>query len=225
MINPHTRVCPHAEQAAAVPSHFGSIKTKKWGYKVRELQNRTLRYRDQRLKEKNMSSKFPQIKGRKSNDRLSSVRKGRFKGSMAQEPGDRAPQARDGVREEEKDSEARGTPRPVCLRRSGTNCGPRSSQEAQEPQSLALPPSAPESAPAPLDRPAPALCPVLPGRCPAVPLQRIPSAEGAAASVSQVCLSVAHCLSGKLCSRGNGEEVISPTVGRRQRWMGRQLRA
>lgn len=33
------------------------------------------------------------------------------------------------------------------------------------------------------------------------------------------------CRSSKLCSRGNGEEAISPTVGRRQRWMGRQLRA
>lgn len=43
--------------------------------------------------------------------------------------------------------------------------------------------------------------------------------------VSQVCVSSAHCSSSKLCSRGNGEEVISPTVGRRQRWMGQQLRA
>lgn len=59
VINPRTRVCPHAEQAAAVPSHFGSIKTKKWGYKVRELQNRTLRYRDQRLKEKKHVLKVP----------------------------------------------------------------------------------------------------------------------------------------------------------------------
>lgn len=108
---------------------------------------------------------------------------------------------------QEEACEAQGTQTRTCLRRSGTHkeLGALNSTGAAAPSSLpqrALPraPRAPR-----------------PPRCSAS------SAEGAVVSVSQVCLSAAHCLSSKLCSRGNGEEVISPTVGRRQRWMGRQL--
>lgn len=87
-INPQTHVCTHTEQvaaAAAIPSQFVSIKTKNWGYKVKELQNQTVWYRDQRLKEKTLFSKPPQVKERKCNDWLSSVRTGGRTGSVAQE--------------------------------------------------------------------------------------------------------------------------------------------
>lgn len=218
VINPHTRVSTQAEQAAAaaIPSQFGSIRTKKRVYKVRELQNHSVVQGSKTKRKKpQLFSKLPQIKERKCNDWLSSVRIGGLKGLMVQELDDRALQAQVRVRDAGLEM-MRKTLR-LGARRSGTNRGPRNIQKAQELQHLAL------LLQHPLNQPVPKLHPVPPSRCPAVPLQHVLAAEGAVASASQVCLSVAHCLSSKLCSRGNGEEVISPTVGRRQRWMGRQL--
>lgn len=66
VINPHTHVSTHAEKAAAaaaILSQFGFMKTKKWGYKVRELQNQTVWCRDQRLKrKKNCSQSFHKLR-------------------------------------------------------------------------------------------------------------------------------------------------------------------
>lgn len=122
------------------------------------------------------------------------------------------------VRKQEEDSEAQGTPPLMCLRTLGTNRGPGIIQEAathcSSPFSLA-------EHPAPLKAGAQAP-PQLPSRSPSAAL-RHGLCGGCCGLLSQVRLSVARCLSSKLCSRGSGEEVISPTVGRRQRWMGRQL--
>lgn len=121
------------------------------------------------------------------------------------------------VRKQEEDSEAQGTPPSLCLdagdeqkawNHSGS-CNPLPFSPAEHPAPLKAGTQAP---------------PQLPSRSPSVPLWH-GLCRGCCGLLSQVWLSMAHCLSSKLCSRGNGEEVISPTVGRRQRWMGRQLRA
>lgn len=124
------------------------------------------------------------------------------------------------VRKQEEDSEAQGTPPSLCLWALGMNRRPGIIQEAA---TLCSSPFSPAEHPAPLKAGTQAP-PQLPSRSPSVPL-RHGLCRGCCGLLSQVWLSMAHCLSSKLCSRGNGEEVISPTVGRRQRWMGRQLRA
>lgn len=66
VINPHTRVSTHTEQAvaAAIPSQFGSLRIKKWGYKVKELQNQSMVQGSKTKRKKKVFLKLPQIKAR-----------------------------------------------------------------------------------------------------------------------------------------------------------------